>query len=127
MWQYDVYADRGGHSRWRLKASNGAIVAVSGESFASHSNAVRAAQNFKTHARQLDYEVYADSGGHYRWRAKAGNGQKVASAGESVYTAGVTRSTRRTTCAPTRAARAGRRRPSPVVPIRPSRQAHSAS
>jgi len=29
------------------------------------------------------FEVYADSGGKYRWRLKAGNGQTVASSGES--------------------------------------------
>ena len=29
------------------------------------------------------FEVYADSGGKYRWRLKASNGQTVASSGES--------------------------------------------
>jgi uncharacterized protein YegP (UPF0339 family) len=39
MWKFEVYADTGGHYRWRLKASNGQTVASSGESFASKSNA----------------------------------------------------------------------------------------
>ena len=83
MWKYEVYADSGGNYRWRLKAGNGQTVASSGESFASHSNATTAAQNFKARARQWNYEVYADSGGNYRWRAKSSNGQTVASSGES--------------------------------------------
>jgi uncharacterized protein len=29
------------------------------------------------------FEIYADSAGNYRWRLKAGNGQTVASSGES--------------------------------------------
>lgn len=29
------------------------------------------------------FEVYADSGGSYRWRLKDGNGEKIASSGES--------------------------------------------
>jgi len=80
---FEVYADAGGSYRWRLKGGNGQKVASSGESFASQSNARRAAEHFKTNARLWSYEVYADTGGNYRWRAKAGNGQKVASSGES--------------------------------------------
>ena len=38
----EIYPDRGGRYRWRLRASNGQVVAVSGESFASKSNAKRA-------------------------------------------------------------------------------------
>lgn len=83
MWQLSVYSDTTGKSRWRLKASNGQTVASSGESFASHSNAVRAAQAFKSSARTANFEVYKDSGGNYRWRVKATNGQTTASSGES--------------------------------------------
>ncbi len=50
MWKFETYADAGGSYRWRLKASNGQIVASSGESFDSHSNAKRAAENVKENA-----------------------------------------------------------------------------
>jgi uncharacterized protein YegP (UPF0339 family) len=83
MWQYTVQNDQGGHPRWWLYASNGKMVAHSGESFDSTSNAKRAAENFKANAKLWNYEVYADSGGNYRWRAKAANGAIVASSGES--------------------------------------------
>ena len=48
-----------------------------------HLDAKRAAEHFKVNATRWNYEVYADSGGNYRWRAKAGNGAIVASSGES--------------------------------------------
>jgi uncharacterized protein YegP (UPF0339 family) len=50
MWKFETYADASGSYRWRLKASNGQIVASSGESFDSHSNAKRAAENVKENA-----------------------------------------------------------------------------
>ena len=40
----DVYDDRGGASRWRLRLGNSAKFAVSGESFAREGNALRAAR-----------------------------------------------------------------------------------
>jgi uncharacterized protein len=50
MWKFEIYPDASGQYRWRLKASNGQIVASSGESFDSHSNAKRAAENVKQNA-----------------------------------------------------------------------------
>ncbi len=42
---FETYPDKGGRYRWRARAKNGQITAVSGESFASHGNAKRALQN----------------------------------------------------------------------------------
>lgn len=81
--KFEVYADSSGKYRWRLKGGNGQTVASSGESFYSESNARASAQNFKTNAKRWTYEVYMDSAGNYRWRAKSGNGQTVAASGES--------------------------------------------
>lgn len=85
MWKFEVYTDTGGSSRWRLNASNGRNVASSGESFASHSNAKTAAENFKAKAKRWTYDVYVDAAGKHRWRALSSNGAKVASSGESFY------------------------------------------
>jgi uncharacterized protein YegP (UPF0339 family) len=52
--KFEVYADAAGKYRWRLKASNGEIVASSGESFASKANAERAARNVKDNAGKAD-------------------------------------------------------------------------
>lgn len=81
--KFTVQNDRGGHPRWWLWGGNGQVVAVSGEAFDSTWNATRAAENFKSQARHWNYEVYADRGSEYRWRAKSTNGAIVASSGEA--------------------------------------------
>ncbi len=78
---FEVYETSAGNSRWRLKSGNGQEVANSGENFANHSNAKRAAESFKANAKKSMFEVYS-SGSQYRWRAKASNGQITASSGE---------------------------------------------
>ena len=50
MSRFQVFKDAGGKWRWRLRAGNGKTIATSGESFASHYNAVRAALNVKANA-----------------------------------------------------------------------------
>jgi uncharacterized protein YegP (UPF0339 family) len=65
--------------------SNGQVVAVSGESFDSAYNAKRPCEHSKANCSLWDYDVYADTGGHWRWRAKASNGATVASSEESFY------------------------------------------
>jgi uncharacterized protein YegP (UPF0339 family) len=80
--RFEVKADAGGHYSWWLVASNGQNVAWAGESFASKSNAVRAAEAFKAGAADARYEVYDDTGGHPRWRAHRG-GNVVAVGGEA--------------------------------------------
>ena len=52
--KFEIYADAGGHYRWRLVASNGQTVASSGESFASKANARRAAENVKDNAGKAE-------------------------------------------------------------------------
>ena len=47
MFKFEVYRDAASDYRWRLKASNGHIVADSGEGYASRSNARRAAENVR--------------------------------------------------------------------------------
>lgn len=79
----EVYSDSGGKARWRLTSSNGQTIASAGESYANRSNAKRAAAAFKANAAKAEFEVYADSAGKHRWRAKARNGQIVATGGEA--------------------------------------------
>jgi len=79
--RFDVYADTGGHYRWRLWSGSNKV-AVSGESFASKYNAERAAGGLKAGAKTYAYSVFG-SGSNWYWHAKAVNGEKVASGGES--------------------------------------------
>ncbi len=80
--QFEVKADSGGNYSWWLSSSNGQTVAWAGESFASRSNANRAAEAFKAGAAEATYELYEDKGGNWRWRAHRGN-NVVAVPGES--------------------------------------------
>lgn len=48
--RFDIFQDSAGKWRWRLFDGNNVNIATSGESFASHSNAKRAAENVKSSA-----------------------------------------------------------------------------
>lgn len=82
--RFSIENDAGGRPTWKLYAANNKLVAWAGESFASTSNARRAASAFKVGAKTARYEVYLDDGGKYRWRAWRSS-DKVASSGESFY------------------------------------------
>ncbi|MCZ4499990.1 MAG: hypothetical protein JWQ74_2545 [Marmoricola sp.] len=82
MWRFHVGNDKAGKASWWLYAANSEMVAWAGETFASTSNARRAADAFKVGAKTARYDVYQDTGGAWRWRAW-GSSDKVASSGES--------------------------------------------
>ena len=79
---FHIGDNKAGNPSWWLYAANHKKVAWAGESFASMSNARRAAESFKAGAKTARYEIYADTGGSYRWRAWRSS-DKVASSGES--------------------------------------------
>ena len=71
-----------GQPSWWLYSANHKRVAWAGESFASLSNARRAAESFKAGAKNARYEIYLDGGSQYRWRAWRSS-DKVAASGEA--------------------------------------------
>ncbi|WP_019201700.1 DUF1508 domain-containing protein [Tsukamurella sp. 1534] len=81
-YRFTVSNAENGQATWRLHAGNNEMVAWAGETFASFSNARRAASDFKTGAKYATYDVYLDAGNEWRWRAVRG-GRKVAASGES--------------------------------------------
>lgn len=86
MWNYTVQNDQGGHPRWWLWNSSGTMMALSGESFDSTSNATRAALNFKEHAAVWNYVTFTGNDGNWYWHARASNGKNVAASGRSYAT-----------------------------------------
>ncbi len=80
--QFEVLNDTSGKPYWRLRSNNNRTVAWSGEMFSSQYAAKQAAQAFKTGAKTARFQVYADNGGKYRWRAWRSS-DIVASSGES--------------------------------------------
>lgn len=51
---FEVYEDRGGQWRWRMIATNGRIVADSGDGYSSKSNARAAVENVQSRAGSAD-------------------------------------------------------------------------
>jgi uncharacterized protein len=79
---FSVGNNQAGQPSWWLYGDNNRMVAWAGETFDSTSNATRAATAFKAGAATARYEVYADTGGRWRWRAWRSS-DKVAASGES--------------------------------------------
>ncbi len=48
---YEIYQDKAGQWRWRLRARNGQLVANGGEAFASKSNVIRSLESVRRHAQ----------------------------------------------------------------------------
>lgn len=82
MWRFQVNYNRAGAATWWLYATNNEMVAWAGETFASLSNARRAASAFKAGASTARYDIYQDQSGAWRWRSRRGS-DKVATSGES--------------------------------------------
>lgn len=82
---FTVSPDASGKYNWRLFSGNHQLVAWSGENFTSQMSAHRAAAAFKISARMARYDVYLDSGNHWRWRAWVSS-DIVASSGEAFDT-----------------------------------------
>jgi uncharacterized protein YegP (UPF0339 family) len=76
---FEVYKDKAGEYRWRMKADD-KILAVSEDSYKGVSGAKTAVENIRKNAanKKWSVEVYEDKGKEYRWRLKAANGAVMA-------------------------------------------------
>ncbi len=72
MWKVEIYEDKAGEWRWRLKSSNGSIVASSNEHFYSESNAKRAAENMMRHAGSAEIVTVPDASKLFNALIRAG-------------------------------------------------------
>lgn len=81
--KFEIYEDKGGDTRWRLKSANGKILATSGQGYKAKGDCKKAVENIKANADgKLKFEIYEDTSKESRWRLKATNGQTVASSSE---------------------------------------------
>ncbi len=81
--KFELYQDRTNQHRWRLKATNGQIIATSGQGYKDKRDAKNAIERIKSDAAtRLKFETYADAAKEYRWRLKATNGQVIATSGQ---------------------------------------------
>ena len=60
---FEIYQDKSGEWRWRLRSSNGQLVANGGEGFASKSNVIRALESL-TRAKKRGAKIYAELTGY---------------------------------------------------------------
>ena len=91
---FELYEDRGGEWRWRLRHDNGNIIADSGEGYSSDRRARQGLRSVRRNAPGADYlhidptgfEVYEDAAGEWRWRFVHRNGQILGDSGEGYPT-----------------------------------------
>jgi uncharacterized protein YegP (UPF0339 family) len=76
---FEVYKDKGGEFRWRLKADD-KILAVPEDAYKSIAGAKTAVENIKTNAagKKWKVEIDQDKAKEWRWWLKAANGQVMA-------------------------------------------------
>jgi large subunit ribosomal protein L21 len=94
---FEIIEDKAGQWRWRLRARNGELVAMSEQGFTTKAGVVRsldvvrrntaAAEGYEEILPAEDggetktakgFEIYEDKSGHWRWRLRAGNGELLA-------------------------------------------------
>jgi uncharacterized protein YegP (UPF0339 family) len=80
--KFEVYQDASKEYRWRLKAGNGEVLATPGQGYKAKSDCIKGVERIKTESDKLNFEVYEDSSKEFRWRAKAANGQVVATSSQ---------------------------------------------
>ena len=81
--KFETYQDKKKEHRWRLKATNGQVIATSGQGYKDKRDCTSAIDRIKKDAAaKLKFETYEDARNAYRWRLKATNGQVIATSGQ---------------------------------------------
>jgi uncharacterized protein YegP (UPF0339 family) len=81
--KFETYQDKKKEHRWRLKSSNGQIIATSGQGYKDKRDCTSAIERIKKDAAtKLTFEPYEDASNEHRWRLKATNGQVIATSGQ---------------------------------------------
>ncbi|NHN48477.1 DUF1508 domain-containing protein [Halostella sp. JP-L12] len=86
----EIYEDRGGNWRWRLRHDNGNVIADGGEGYASRRALEAAVERLTGRVADADtlehdpaaFEIYRDNADEWRWRLRHRNGRILADGGE---------------------------------------------
>jgi uncharacterized protein YegP (UPF0339 family) len=86
----ELYEDRAGEYRWRLRHDNGNVLADSGEGYSSRGGIRTAIDRFRTYVASAEYlrtdpvgiEIYRDRASEWRWRLVHQNGNILADSGD---------------------------------------------
>lgn len=90
MATFEIYEDKAGEYRWRLR-SGGDIMGDSGEGYVTRDGARQAVERVKHYIPDADvldignaaFEVYQDRRGGWRWRLRHRNGNIIGDSGEA--------------------------------------------
>jgi uncharacterized protein YegP (UPF0339 family) len=75
--KFEVYKDKAGKFRYRLKARNGQII-LTGEAYNSKTACLDGIESVKNNSKKDSaFEVYEDKNGGFRFRLKAANGEII--------------------------------------------------
>jgi len=94
---FEIHEDKAGQWRWRLRARNGELVAMSEQGFTTKAGVVKALDVVRRNVAEAEgheeapagddaaeaktikgFEIYEDKSGHWRWRLRASNGELLA-------------------------------------------------
>ncbi len=75
---FEVFKDKAGEFRWRLKDGDGKILGVPEDAYKNLSDAKSAAENVKKNAGTWKVEYTMDKAKQHRWEIKAKNGRVMA-------------------------------------------------
>jgi uncharacterized protein YegP (UPF0339 family) len=75
--KFEVYKDKAGKYRFRLKAGNGQII-LSGEAYNSKNACLEGIDSVKKNSlKETSFDIYEDKNGGFRFRLKASNGEII--------------------------------------------------
>jgi len=76
---FELYRDKQKDYRWRLRAGNHQVIAISSEGYSSRPSCEHGIELVR---KMGEPEVYQDKQGGFRWRLVASNGNIIAGPGE---------------------------------------------
>ncbi len=75
--KFEVYKDKAGKYRYRLKAGNGQVI-LTGEAYNSKNACLEGIDSVKKNSqKETAFEIYQDKKGEFRFRLKASNGEII--------------------------------------------------
>jgi uncharacterized protein YegP (UPF0339 family) len=79
---FEVYKDKANEWRWRLRSSNGQLVASSTGAYPDEKAVDAAIEHIKKDLDKYKFEVFEDTSKEFRWRLTDATGKVVAGPGE---------------------------------------------
>jgi uncharacterized protein YegP (UPF0339 family) len=80
--KFEVYQDNAKEFRWRLKATNGEVLATAGQGYKAKADCKNGVERIMKNADKLKFEVYEDNKKESRFRIIASNGQTIGSSSQ---------------------------------------------